>query len=1024
LAASIISASPAKKSSDIYIVADGSNPNNGRTFIYDGTIWLEVATNLSTTDARYVNVAGDTMEGDLTFPTGTKIIIDDAPTGSTDAVNKAYVDGLITSSATPDATASDKGKLKLTNHLGGTADMPTVPGLALKAPLESPSLTGTPLAPTAAAGTNTTQIATTAFVTAATAGKQNAITLTTTGTGAASLVGSTLNIPTPNNGTVTNVAALTIGTSGTDITSTVATATTTPVITLNVPTASAANRGALSATDWATFNNKIGGSGTATQVPFFSSSTNLTSAPEFTYNNTTKNLTVGLLNDNTTRFTVNGAIKGNADGGALLLQDGANNQIFRGLWNFFGSPLVSTQYFQMGNNNVAFTGFNGGKLTRASFRTDGFQISSQTDINIPNPVGVFEVRGATTPLMNVLANGNVGIGTTGPANKLEITQGTAGNSGLRFTNLTASSAATTASSKVLGLNSNGDVILTNVPGTQNIVSFSTVNPNSGSPTFTPAQSMDQSVVYQSSVDNSMWTYNGTTYVTYSPPASTAWNLANTTNDAGSNKTSGIFRTGNVGIGTNNPTTNLDVVGGFNLRNTAGAAGSNFGMEFNTNSSSPRIDWVYNGNYTGSFAGDADFFFRLQNSRLGTGGFRFMTNPSGTAVERMTILNNGNIGIGNINPTATLDVQSPLISTFVTTARFLTPNNTTAGNSNVLNFGVTATTGNSADWRYVYQANGAASNRIDFGMSGYAAPMMSYLNSGNVGIGTTAPATRLHIQGQTATTTINADAQLLRFSRPGVSSIKWDHVAQFNLGAYNTNINANTRLDLALNDGATLTPSNVMTWLANGNVGINNTAPSAPLVVQANTVGTGVLKLAVPSVGSDNWWMGFSHGINNSPDSNDRARIGVDIVSGGAGRLYFTTGLPGSQTRAMFIDQNQRVGIGTSTPISTLEVNGSATNTVAFNSGSATAILFNNSNLAYTSSSPTAFNLQGMKDGGTYTLAVQGTTSGTASFSGLNPSNVAFVFKSINNGTTIAGKDTLYTFVVMGTTVYVYMATGF
>lgn len=39
--------------------------------------------------------------------------------------------------------------------------------LALKAPLASPSLTGTPLAPTATGGTNTTQIATTAFVTAA-----------------------------------------------------------------------------------------------------------------------------------------------------------------------------------------------------------------------------------------------------------------------------------------------------------------------------------------------------------------------------------------------------------------------------------------------------------------------------------------------------------------------------------------------------------------------------------------------------------------------------------------------------------------------------------------------------------------------------------------------------------------------------------------------------------------------------------------------------------------------------------------
>jgi len=42
--------------------------------------------------------------------------------------------------------------------------------LDLKAPLASPSLTGTPLAPTAAGGTNTTQIATTAFVVTALSG--------------------------------------------------------------------------------------------------------------------------------------------------------------------------------------------------------------------------------------------------------------------------------------------------------------------------------------------------------------------------------------------------------------------------------------------------------------------------------------------------------------------------------------------------------------------------------------------------------------------------------------------------------------------------------------------------------------------------------------------------------------------------------------------------------------------------------------------------------------------------------------
>ena len=70
----------------------------------------------------------------------------------------------------------------------------------------------------------------------------------------ASLLGSG-NITT---GTVTSVAALTLGTTGTDLSSSVATGTTTPVITLNVPTASASNRGALSSSDWSTFNAKQG----------------------------------------------------------------------------------------------------------------------------------------------------------------------------------------------------------------------------------------------------------------------------------------------------------------------------------------------------------------------------------------------------------------------------------------------------------------------------------------------------------------------------------------------------------------------------------------------------------------------------------------------------------------------------------------------------------------------------------------------------------------------------------------------
>lgn len=57
-------------------------------------------------------------------------------------------------------------------------------------------------------------------------------------------------------GTVTSVSE-TLGTAGTDIALTVTNPTTTPNIDLQIPTASATNRGALSSADWTTFNENI-----------------------------------------------------------------------------------------------------------------------------------------------------------------------------------------------------------------------------------------------------------------------------------------------------------------------------------------------------------------------------------------------------------------------------------------------------------------------------------------------------------------------------------------------------------------------------------------------------------------------------------------------------------------------------------------------------------------------------------------------------------------------------------------------
>jgi hypothetical protein len=84
------------------------------------------------------------------------------------------------------------------------------------------------------------------------------------------------------NGTVTSVNALTIGDSGTDISSSVINSTTTPQITLNIPNSSSLNRGVLSATDWITFNTKqnaltnpVTGTGTVNTLPKFTGTTSI-----------------------------------------------------------------------------------------------------------------------------------------------------------------------------------------------------------------------------------------------------------------------------------------------------------------------------------------------------------------------------------------------------------------------------------------------------------------------------------------------------------------------------------------------------------------------------------------------------------------------------------------------------------------------------------------------------------------------------------------------------------------------------
>jgi hypothetical protein len=169
-------------------------------------------------------------------------------------------------------------------------------------------------------------------------------------------INSTTLIGTGNitTGTVTSVAALTLGTSGTDLSSSVANGTTTPVVTLDVPTASAANRGALSAADWTTFNGKQDALVSGTNIKTINS-TSILGSGNLTISSISvfKNTTDGAASSGTSQtFSQSVLVPGNSVTLGSVLEfklrgkkTGANNQYIIRLYanttnNLSGTPIL------------------------------------------------------------------------------------------------------------------------------------------------------------------------------------------------------------------------------------------------------------------------------------------------------------------------------------------------------------------------------------------------------------------------------------------------------------------------------------------------------------------------------------------------------------------------------------------------------------------------------------------------------------------------------------------------------------
>jgi len=113
----------------------------------------------------------------------------------------------------------------------------------------------------------------------------------------------------------------------------------------------------------------------------------------------------------------------------------------------------------------------------------------------------------------------------------------------------------------------------------------------------------------------------------------------------------IASNGNIGIGNNNPANILQVGGGGRLRIANGASDYTLIGASDVESATNTRIAMYGNTHGAGYAGNMEYM------ATSTGNHMFFTGGTGTTygAERLRIASNGNIGIGNNNPLALLDI---------------------------------------------------------------------------------------------------------------------------------------------------------------------------------------------------------------------------------------------------------------------------------------------------------------------------------------------------------------------------------